>query len=599
MHCRFSQNFYLFGLKTYDMSAHKLAAAVSLRTYFQQLDTLAIQQALGRNIYQKGLNYYETDAVEELDVRDANTIDAEVFGSEEYEVKIFAQSGSVQAQCSCPFDREWGGMCKHIAAVLIKAVEEELWEEVPEVEETAAAVLAEEKPSAGKDDIFETWLGSLSADELRQTVRKLASPDFEEGIRIRYGNKGQRDQVFLDTKKKIQRLFDHLGYYDGGEYFNEEITPLMEKLRGVWAEHAEEVKDLFLQIIGEIDEAQEEGSLFDENSEESYNGSELMGFLTDFLNDLPDEVRVAYLPVFWEAVYEESFDSFAVFLIMAPENLKPTDWGSLKKYLLDSEVLSQAEFARAAHEIFEPLMTPEEKGEWLKNLAGRSDKFAVPLALFYEKEEGNVKKAAKTLDQIIEKLLASKGVFFGGGEVEKQILEERIRLAQVLKEPLETLCEKYVELLPQAETLRRTLSLVPEQKSQLEPVLKQRNINEFLVHLESEKRLGEVVSIIESKKNEFAFGSSFGFSLGFSRYDFYVRHKKELPEKALACFRERLDEELPHTGDRHYQAVVDALRNMKTLLPEAQCQQQISNIRAHYNRRRNLMAMLDGAFGKR
>jgi SWIM zinc finger len=581
------------------MSAHNLANNPSLRSFFQQLDALAIQQQLGRDIYHKGLHYYENDAVEELDVADANTIVATVYGSFEYEVKIFARSGSVEAKCSCPYGREWGGMCKHIAAVLIKAVEEEFWKVIPDAEETAAPAPAAEKGTSSRADIFENWLASLSIGELRQTVRKLASPAFQEEIKIRYGSTDDREQVFLDTKKKIGKLLNRLGSYDGGEYFNEKITPLIEKLRGVWADKPEEVKDLFLQIIEAIDEAQQEGSMpgeYGEYDEYSYDGSELMGYLTEFLKELPDELRLACLPVFWEAIGEEDYDSFSVFFSMAPEYLKPGDWSALKQYFADSELLANTGFAQHAHDIFEAAMTPEEKGEWLENLAWRSNKFVVPLALFYEKEKGDVKKAAKTLAKTIEKLLAQENYYYGAGEITKQILEERIRLAQMLKEPLEELCEQYVELLPLAESLWRVLPLSPDQKEPLEGLLQQKSIAQYLVHLETEKRLDEVVGIIESEKKEFSYGPSFGFSSGFSRYDFYVRHKKEMPEKALACFRERLNGQLPYTGNNHYREVVDILKNMKPLLPAEEMNTLVRNIRTKYSRRRNLTAMLDGEF---
>ncbi|MBI5915217.1 MAG: SWIM zinc finger family protein [Bacteroidetes bacterium] len=577
------------------MSAHQLAGSPSLRTYFQSLNALAIQQKLGRDMFRKGMGYYENDAVETLDVVDGNNVEAEVYGSEEYRVKIFARSGSVQAKCSCPYDTEWGGICKHIAAVLIKTAEEEFWREIPE---TVTVIEIAEKSPSYNNDIFEAWLGSLSAEELRQAVRKLAAPAFREEIRLRFGSQGDREQVFLDTKKKIQKLLDKLGRYDGGQHFDDDIKPLMEKLRGVWTDRPEEVKTMFLQIIGAVNGAQEDGSMFDEYSEESYDGSELMGFLAEFLSALPDAQRLAFLPDLWEALDEDGYDSFSGFFEMAADYLKPSDWHHLKNYLAKSELLSKADFAFQTLETFGPAMTTDEKGEWLKTLAARSDKFVVPLALFYEKEKGDVKKASKTLDKAIEKLVGQQHRFFGAGDIAKQIVEERIRLAQGQREPLDGLALRYVELLPRAESLRRALELSPGQRPALEGLLRSKDISQYLVHLEMEKRLAEVADIIERKRKDFSEGSLQGFPFGFFRYDFYARNKKALPEKALACFREGLEEELKHTGDRHYAAVVDALRNMKTLVPEVEFRHRLAEIRLLYKRRSNLMGQLEKAFGR-
>ena len=56
------------------MSAHHLSNTPSLRQYFKQLDKLTIQQKLGRGIYQKGQDYYENNAVEELEVSDTKIV---------------------------------------------------------------------------------------------------------------------------------------------------------------------------------------------------------------------------------------------------------------------------------------------------------------------------------------------------------------------------------------------------------------------------------------------------------------------------------------------------------------------------------------------
>lgn len=576
------------------MSAYKLADAASLHSFFQQLSTQVIQQKLGRDIYQKGFYYYEDDAVGEFNVEDANTVKTKVLGSEKYKVKIVAASGSVKAKCSCPYDREWGGMCKHIAAALIKAMEDKLWKEIPE--EVAAEVPISKTSKAGSSsnapDVFDAWLNSLSVEELRQTVHKLASSSFREEIQLRYGSADLRAQAFLDIKKKIQKAFKQLGNYDGGQYFDEELKPLLKKLRGVWTDKPEEVKDLFLKIINAVNEAQDDGSMFDYYSEETYDGSDLVDTLCDFLNELPDTRRLTYLPLFWDVVSAESYASFSSFFDKAPDYLKPEDWTTVKPYLFDSEIMDNDNFAEKIYGIFESVLPVDEKEKWLKILTKKSVRFALPVALFNEKEKGDAKKAAKFLDKVIDLQLSQATRHFGVSEIFSQIMEERIRLAQALKEPLEKISAQYVALLPRASSLQQALALTPEQKKMLEELLCKKNIHEYLAYLETENRLEEIVDIIEKKKQDFQ------YAYGFSRYDFYVRQKKALPQKALHCFREWLNQELQYVGDSHYHLVVDALKNMKLLVPEEEFQQEILNIRLQYKRRRNLMALLNDAFGK-
>ncbi|MCC6724665.1 MAG: SWIM zinc finger family protein [Saprospiraceae bacterium] len=580
------------------MSAHHLSIKSSLRQFFKELDKLTIQQKLGRGIYQKGQDYYENDAVEELDVADANTVVASVFGTDDYTVKVFVRMGSIQAKCSCPYDTEWSGMCKHIAAVLIKAVEEEFWQEIPEAGDEIEPK-PEGKSAAGPADLFEAWLEGLSMDDMKHFIRKLATPAFREEIRLRYGSQGNRDKVFLETKSKIQKLLGKINRYDSGDGLDDELLPLLEKLRGVWTEKAEEVRDLFLKIIEAIDDAKDDGYLFGKYSEESYDGFDLLQVLAIFLRDLPDNERLKFVLVFWETIENQSYDSFSAFFGMASDYLKAHDWDKLKDYLNKSELFDKEDFAKEILAIFEPSMTQAEKGKLLKTLAKQSDKFIVPLAHFHEKEEGKPKQAIKVLDTAIGKLLKEGGSFYyGATDVKEQVMEERIRLAHAQSEPLDNLALQYLELLPKALTMRRMLDLAPSQRAQFELLLRKKNLAEYLTHLEAEKRLGEVVEIVENRRKEYAKGIfSYGYMDGFSRYDFYARNKKELPDLALKCFLEKLENELLHAYDKNYIAVVDALKNIKTLEPAQEFRQRLANLRLVYKRRQNLMGKLNVAFG--
>lgn len=50
-------------------------------------------------------------------VRSGQSLSAQVRGSSLYQVEIEVLPGGIQARCSCPYD--WGGLCKHIGAVLL------------------------------------------------------------------------------------------------------------------------------------------------------------------------------------------------------------------------------------------------------------------------------------------------------------------------------------------------------------------------------------------------------------------------------------------------------------------------------------------------
>ena len=74
--------------------------------------------------FERGQDYYQRGAVESL-VQRGDTLEADAWGSDAdpYHVQVtFVADGLAAATCTCPYD--WGGWCKHIAAVLLAAREQ-------------------------------------------------------------------------------------------------------------------------------------------------------------------------------------------------------------------------------------------------------------------------------------------------------------------------------------------------------------------------------------------------------------------------------------------------------------------------------------------
>ena len=74
------------------------------------------------HILERGYDYYCENAVENIDVS-ADTVRADVIGTEDYEVEISLDNGEVtDMYCSCPY-ADNGRNCKHMAAVLFEWTE--------------------------------------------------------------------------------------------------------------------------------------------------------------------------------------------------------------------------------------------------------------------------------------------------------------------------------------------------------------------------------------------------------------------------------------------------------------------------------------------
>ena len=72
--------------------------------------------------FERGVNYYKSGMIERV-VRRGDRLFAEVWGSEMddlYAVSVALKGRDFSASCSCPYN--WGGYCKHIAAVTLKFI---------------------------------------------------------------------------------------------------------------------------------------------------------------------------------------------------------------------------------------------------------------------------------------------------------------------------------------------------------------------------------------------------------------------------------------------------------------------------------------------
>lgn len=68
-------------------------------------------------ILDRGFEYYEYDAVTDIEQVEKNEFVAQVLGSEEYNVfiKLNNEQKVIEHTCDCPYD--WGDVCKHKVAV--------------------------------------------------------------------------------------------------------------------------------------------------------------------------------------------------------------------------------------------------------------------------------------------------------------------------------------------------------------------------------------------------------------------------------------------------------------------------------------------------
>lgn len=80
-----------------------------------------------RKILDRGFDYYEQDAVEEVEQLEKGYFSAVVLGSEEYtvNVRLAGKQHIIESYCDCPYD--WGNVCKHEVAVYYYLKDSEIY----------------------------------------------------------------------------------------------------------------------------------------------------------------------------------------------------------------------------------------------------------------------------------------------------------------------------------------------------------------------------------------------------------------------------------------------------------------------------------------
>lgn len=159
---------------------------------------------LNETILKRGKQYYENDAVTDLEETGKNIWQAEVMGSATYtvEIKLVNKNKIEDYSCDCPYD---GDVCKHIVAILFLLKEE-----------LANTPIQTKQP--GKPDL-KTLLQKISLEEYQEFILAHAAKDknFRSVFELWFADKDNRidtGKKYTDLIKSIIRKNSTQGYID-------------------------------------------------------------------------------------------------------------------------------------------------------------------------------------------------------------------------------------------------------------------------------------------------------------------------------------------------------------------------------------------------
>ncbi len=161
------------------------------------------EKQVSNPVLKRGKEYFESGAVTDLKEARAGLWQAEVEGTDVYEVEIQLTNNSIKSySCNCPFD---GEICKHVTAVLFAIREEKIMEiETP-------------KPLS-----FDNLLAKVTHKEYKEFVKSYASKnkDFKSAFELAFANKDENvdlgKKYLTALKRIIKKNSDRgfVGYHD-------------------------------------------------------------------------------------------------------------------------------------------------------------------------------------------------------------------------------------------------------------------------------------------------------------------------------------------------------------------------------------------------
>jgi uncharacterized Zn finger protein len=256
-------------------------AGNNLLAFFRSLPTDKIRDCCTASIYRRGEDYYESDAVSQLSFNHEQTVlKAIVEGNDDYAVTIALDNGKISGSCTCPY----GGVCKHIVATMLYINDDSTEFEIESVSDK----------DTGK--LFYEYLQSLSKNELIVLVEKFASEQFRTEVKNKFSNADSAQKTFHKVEQKIRKLFDNDNLMYSPDAFGDVLDNELEKLSGLEKSLHKEIEELLFFIIQRVEEAFEDGYLYDDYGDNCYDSSyRFDAFAARYVASLTGNEKPAFL----------------------------------------------------------------------------------------------------------------------------------------------------------------------------------------------------------------------------------------------------------------------------------------------------------------
>ncbi|WMJ74122.1 hypothetical protein RCC89_13245 [Cytophagaceae bacterium ABcell3] len=520
----------------------------TIRSNIKSLGQDQLAEIFSSKSLYNGRAYYEGAQVEEA-VFSGSVLSGKVLGRAVYDTSAwFAEDGSFQGRCNCLAP----GNCKHIAALVLYAINEE-------VPVSQAALTRQD---------YKSYLENLEKEELIEIILSHAKQEFFDDIQKKQTSQQEALQIFKKVEKRLVELVSKQPEQYGLEYFSDIFDKNIGKLRGLEHHLVPQLKDFIFTVVDHIGDALSEGYLYDHYLDEHFDFNEDFYDLTvDLAKSLSLNERISFLSDLDKLLYELCVD---LTIRLSDVINTPGDLPELKKILLNNGDFSPA-FSTRVFNACASKFSSDEQIAYLEKLEETDKDQGLRLATLYQ-EKGLTDKA----EQVFQCLLSQNSIYSGN------VYKAYLNLLGPEHPGFMALATEALEDHPYAEILNTINEIKPEALPALENILKNKNSMEYVLFLEGHGRFKEAAEIAFQER---------GKVFNDKPFEFFKRHKKLFPEYAGKLFTEIIDKNLETSGEYHYYKIDEALRQL-IQIDEPKAREIIAEICVLYKRRQKLTGML-------
>ena len=425
------------------------------------------------------------------------------------------------------------------------------------------------------ENLFHQYLQSLSKVELIALVENFATKQFRTEIKNKFANASVAHQDFQKVERKIRKLFDNNNLMYSPDDFGIALDEEIKKLSGFEKSLSKEIEELLFYIIEKVDDAFDNGYLYHDYEDYSYEASQnFITFVEQYVSSLETGAKTIFLAKLDEVLGQQSYSTFEDLRDVANSVFSDVDLPNLKKVLMsDYQKISQ-ELAGKYYDRVSTLLSYDEKASVLRVLLKGNENRAIELAALHDANE-NLSKAIKTLDTWLTENRSSYYLHENAWSFYLDLLAKgEYDLSDVAADAIINCATDTM--------LTKIVSITGGDTSRYELILEKNNAGAMLRYLQKEERLPEALALI--KRNDKIIESQI--------LDFFRTHKMIFPDDAATFFGNVIDNNLQNTGDRYYEAIADAIRQLAKV-NRTKADEYLNHIRTNYNRRRNLIALLN------